>query len=114
VTVSDATFVPRCSSRATVVPVDDTTVLYDETDHSMLFLNSSAGALWARCDGTRTVGEIVDDLAAAHGVETATIHDETWRTVSMLADRGLLVDGRGASGLSPPWPSPCAPPGWRA
>jgi hypothetical protein len=69
-------------------------VVYDEDDHSMLMLNTSAAAVWSRCDGTKSLGDIVDELAGAHGTAADRIVDDVWETVCKLAALGLVADAR--------------------
>jgi hypothetical protein len=87
--VADA--VPVARQHASTLSVAGETVIYDEQEHAMLVLNSSAGEVWARCEGSRTVDDIVAELAAAHGTDCSSIEDDVWQTVCKLASLGLLA-----------------------
>ena len=85
-----ATVVPRRLPRASTVTVDDKTMIYDEVGHAVLVLNASASAVWARCNGVRTVAEIVDDLAGEIELDPDEVADDIALTVSKLLEVGLL------------------------
>jgi len=112
-----ATVVPLRRPRASTVTVDDKTMIYDEVGHAVLVLNASASAVWARCDGARTVTGIVEDLAAEIELDPDEVADDIALTVAKLLDVGLLSDVEHAAGVRStpgPSPSPSAPPGWPA
>jgi hypothetical protein len=92
----DGGIVPDVLPHASTVLVDGKTVVYDEDEHSMLVLNSSAGEVWRRCNGVTPLDDIADELAAAHGAERALVFDDAWRTVCKLAGLGLVADARTA------------------
>jgi pyrroloquinoline quinone biosynthesis protein D len=60
-------------------------LLYPE---GMVKLNGSAGAILERCDGLRTVGEIVADLERAFG--TTNLSDDVTAFVELALERGWL------------------------
>jgi len=60
-------------------------LLYPE---GMVKLNASAGAILSRCDGNRTVAEIVEDIEKAYGV-TGLATDVT-AFVAMARDNNWL------------------------
>jgi len=88
--------VPSVMSYASTMLVEDKTVVYDEDAHTMLVLNSSAGAVWSLCDGWRTVASIVTELAGLHGTDPDQIEDDVWDTVEKLTALGVLSDARRA------------------
>ncbi|MBX3261982.1 MAG: pyrroloquinoline quinone biosynthesis peptide chaperone PqqD [Labilithrix sp.] len=58
-----------------------------------LALNGSAAEIARRCDGTRTLGAIVDELAREAGAgadERAIVETDVVAFVELLAQRGLL------------------------
>jgi len=58
-----------------------------------LALNESAAEIAKRCDGTRTVREIVDELAALADVppaERSTIQEDVVELLQLLDGKGLL------------------------
>ena len=92
----DLALVPRVTARASTTVVHGTTVVYDELDHNMVVLTARAGSVWARCNGTRPLSDIVANLAAVHGTPLEVVRSDVWSTVCELADEGLLVDARSA------------------
>ncbi len=60
-------------------------LLYPE---GMVKLNGSAGAIMSRCDGLRTVAEIVADLERAFG--TADLTADVTAFVELALERGWL------------------------
>ena len=75
------------------VELDDNVALYDEAGQLLIMLNSSAAAVWERCDGATTLDEMVGELAEAHGGDDAGVIAEDVRlTVRKLAELGLVVD----------------------
>jgi hypothetical protein len=53
-------------------------------------LNESAAEIVRRLDGTRTIGEISGELAAATGRLPSEIEADVRRLLGALADRGLV------------------------
>lgn len=58
-------------------------------------LNRSAAAIWRACDGSSTVDEVAERVAAEFGTTPATVADDVGRTVAALAELGLLTDDGG-------------------
>ena len=56
-----------------------------------LALNDTAAAIVRLCDGTRTVGAIIDEIARTYGGRAADAIGEEVRTfLSTMQERGLL------------------------
>ena len=67
-------------------PVQEAHVLlYPE---GMVKLNGSAGAILSRCDGARTVAEIVADLESAFGA--ANLEDDVMAFIGLALERRWL------------------------
>lgn len=60
-------------------------------------LSGSGGAVWRALDGPRSVPELIDALAAEHGVEAASIEDDVRQLVSTLSARGLVDEDEAGS-----------------
>ncbi len=86
------------------VPLDDNLALYDEVGQLLILLNVGAAAVWERCDGTATFGDITAGLARAHTGDAAAIAEDAWLTVRKLAELGLVTDaaevGSGEGGVA--------------
>jgi hypothetical protein len=77
---------------ASTVDLDDNVALYDEVGQLLILLNTSAAAVWERCDGATSIDGMVRELAAAHPAEAAEIDGDVRQTVGKLVELGLVVD----------------------
>jgi pyrroloquinoline quinone biosynthesis protein D len=68
-------------------------LLYPE---GMVKLNSSAAAIMTRCDGSRTITEIVADIEQAYGV--TGLKPDVTGFVAMAREKGWLEWGSGMEG----------------
>ena len=82
---------------AAAVELDDNVALYDELGQLLILLNTSAAAVWERCDGATTLNAMVRELAAAHPADADVIDEDVRQTVGKLAELGLLVDAAPAA-----------------
>lgn len=65
-------------------------------------LSGSGGAVWRALDGPRTFPELIETLAAEHGVEAEAIEGDVRQLVGTLTARGLVEeDTAGAEAGSP-------------
>lgn len=55
-----------------------------------LVLNPTAADVLQRCDGERTVGSIVSELAQQYGHEVPAVEREVLDFLQVMADRGLV------------------------
>jgi len=55
-----------------------------------LVLNPTAADVLQRCDGERTVGSIVSELAQQYGHEPPAVEREVLEFLQTMADRGLV------------------------
>ncbi|MBW2451328.1 MAG: pyrroloquinoline quinone biosynthesis peptide chaperone PqqD [Deltaproteobacteria bacterium] len=56
-------------------------------------LNLVGGMVWERCDGHRTVEDIVDDLAGEFDVERGVLKNDVEIFINDLLQKGWLTDG---------------------
>jgi hypothetical protein len=77
---------------ASVVALDDNVAVYDEVGQLLILLNASAAAVWERCDGTTTLGDLVRALEAVYPDSPADIAEDVRLTVEKLLELGLVVD----------------------
>jgi coenzyme PQQ biosynthesis protein PqqD len=92
----EADSVPVRREGAAGVELDDNVAVYDEVGQLMILLNSSAGAVWNRCDGSTTVDEIVRALAQTYPDQAAEIGDDVRETLRKLAEIGLVTEASAA------------------
>ena len=93
--------VPVRRDGAAAVELDDNVALYDELGQLLILLNTSAAAVWERCDGATTLNAMVRELVAAHAADAAVIGEDVRQTVAKLAELGLLVDAAAAADVVP-------------
>ena len=89
--VIDSAFVPRLAKKARLKldrHANKYMIIYPERG---LELNDAAAAIAQKCDGSRSVAVIADELAAQHeGSPRDAIEHDVVALVSMLRDKGLL------------------------
>ena len=56
-------------------------------------LNLGGGMIWERCDGTRSVPQIIDELAGEFAVDRTELEADVHEFVADLIGRGWLLDG---------------------
>jgi hypothetical protein len=77
---------------ATAVVLDDNVAVYDDVGQLLILLNTSAAAVWERCDGATTLQDMARALVAAHPGDEADIAEDVRQTVGKLAELGLVVE----------------------
>lgn len=55
-------------------------------------LNLIGGMIWERCDGARSLQDIVDELAVEFAVERQELEDDVSAFVTELHEKGWLID----------------------
>jgi Coenzyme PQQ synthesis protein D (PqqD) len=88
---------PRRGDAASAVPLDDDLALYDDVGWLLILLNASAAAVWRLCDGATSVDDIVRTCAEAKREDASVIAGDVRRTLSKLAELGLVVDADGTN-----------------
>src|ERR1700722_8111563 len=86
---------------SSAVELDDNLAVYDDVGQLLILLNTSAAAVWERCDGRTAIGDMVGALAAAHGADADDIAEDVRRTVAKLAELGLVTEAGPGTGGSP-------------
>jgi hypothetical protein len=85
---------------ASTVELDDNLAVYDDVGQLLILLNTSAAAVWERCDGATPVDAMVRELAAAHEAEEAEIAEDVHQTVDKLVELGLVVQAADVAGAA--------------
>lgn len=87
----DAAFVPKLAKKARLKldrHADKYMIIYPERG---LELNDEAAAIAKKCDGTRSIAVIAEELAAEHvGAPREAIEKDVLAFVARLRDSGLL------------------------
>ena len=86
---------PRRPAGVEPVVLDDEIVAFDSATAMLHHLNVPASMFWSACDGTRTLGEIAQAIAARSEQSLATVETQLLDLVDALVGRNLLtLDGR--------------------
>jgi hypothetical protein len=96
VTRPDERAVPRCPPTVASAELDGELVLYDEDRRRLIVLNETAALVWSSCDGTRTVGEMIDEIAAAYTMERENVAEDVTGLIDDLMTEDLLTAGPNA------------------
>jgi hypothetical protein len=93
--------IPRPAPSTAGVEVDGERVLLDRNSGSLHVLNDVGAEIWARVDGSRTFGSIVDELSEAFQAETERVAPDVQQFLAQLARLGL-IEGWQAGADDPP------------
>lgn len=88
---------PKARPDVLVAELDQDLVLYDPVNRSSFRLNHTARAVWLCCDGSTTVDEIAEDLAAVYKADPQTVSEQVHRLVAYWAAQGLFSAGPAAT-----------------
>jgi pyrroloquinoline quinone biosynthesis protein D len=82
---------PRLAKRVRlqIDPISEKAVLQNQ--ESVILLNVTGHEIVARCDGTRTLSEIIEELGRQYPVAKAGLARDVSRYVELLGEKGLLV-----------------------
>lgn len=70
----------------------DALVLLDPDGGAYFSLNEVGARVWALCDGTRTVADVVDVLAGEFEAPSETIRDDVLELLDELASERLVTE----------------------
>ncbi len=77
--------------RAIVSREVDGEIYLASADGERMYTLSEVGAeIWRACDGTRSVGRIVDQLLEMYDVGQETLQQDVAEFLALLSDRGLV------------------------
>ena len=72
--------------------MDEEILLYHPSTHKAIHLNGTAAAIWKLCDGTRSVNDLVDCLAAEFPNAKSRIAPEVRETIDQLLRDGAVIE----------------------
>ena len=76
-------------------PLQNEMMLFDASQSKFFVLNPAMAVTWTYCDGTRSVGEISEELVNRfEGVTPEQARGDVERAVDELYALGLLLDAR--------------------
>lgn len=96
---------PALRSDLLIADIDGDRVVWDSIRRHVHRLNPTAAAIWDRCDGRRTVGEIALVVGHDFGIDSATVQADVLALLDELKTEQLLDDGE----LIVPVPEPAVP-----
>ncbi len=85
---------PVVRTDVAVVELDGEAVIYDEHSEKLHHLNPTATLLYTLCDGTATVAELANDLAAEFEIPLEEMEHHLRHLVGRLHEEGLLIDAQ--------------------
>ena len=88
--IDGSTVLERCE-QMTVVTVDDSLFVYDETARRFFMLNTSAAAIYEHCDGQRSVDEIAAAMVELHPEGGPRVDADVREAVEGLVELGLVA-----------------------
>ena len=90
-TIGDADPTPRRADEVRAVILDDEALLLDPRTDRIHQLNQQATLLWSVLDGEGTVGELVEDVADAFGIDGDDVRDDVHVLLEQLAAFDLVA-----------------------
>jgi hypothetical protein len=69
---------------------DQSVLLFAQSGGTAVPVSESGAKIWALCDGTRTVDEIVEELASFYEADRSQIDRDAREFLAKLVDYGLL------------------------
>jgi PqqD family protein of HPr-rel-A system len=93
---------PRVREDLGVVEFEGETVVFDPVRPEVHYLNATAGAVFAFCDGSATAAETARELAEAFGVPVESVAADVDLVLANFAERGLLTGNGRRPTTSPP------------
>lgn len=85
------TDLPRTRASCHVREVAAERVVYEPVSHEVVILNPTAHLIFTLCDGTHTVAQIVDLLAARFAAPRERLEGDLHTTLTLFASKGLLT-----------------------
>ena len=76
-----------------VQEVEGQTVLLDIASGEYFALNDVGGRVWELCDGTRTVGEVVEVICTEYDAPASVVMTDASELLEGLAGAGLVSAG---------------------
>ncbi len=78
--------------RVMMQQVEGDAVLLDIDNGEYFSLNEVGGRVWDLCDGSRSLGDIVETICSEYDVSEATATTDTSQLLESLAGAGLVVE----------------------
>jgi hypothetical protein len=92
--VEDKRMFPVRRSDVVVREIEGETLVLDGQTGKVHQFNSTAGFIWACCDGVSSVIDITSRLAAVYNIPVASVAPDVANTIGKFQELGLLVASR--------------------
>jgi hypothetical protein len=83
---------PRPGPGVQACELDGEAVLFNPQTQTMHMLNATAWAVWRRCDGRTTIGELAASLAGEYALDPETARDHVEQLVTCFGEARLFVE----------------------
>ena len=91
--MEDKGMFPARRSDVVVREIEGETLVLDRQSGKVHQFNTTAGFIWACCDGLSTVSDIVNRLSVEYDLPSADVEPDVVDTIGRLHELGLLVVG---------------------
>ncbi len=81
---------PTPNSRFNFVQVGDESLLYDNDTHDVIHVDGPGSIIWALCDGTRTIEQIIELIANAYPDSRDAVAIDVQETITRLVEQSAL------------------------
>ena len=82
--------VPHAADGFELEEIDGEILLYSPSATRSVYLNTTASLIWRLCDGSRSVGDIVNQLKEAFPEARERIEDDVTRSVQLFIDNEAM------------------------
>lgn len=89
--MDNSSVVPTRRTDVIVRELEDETLILDGQSGKVHQLNSTAGFIWACCDGVSSMSDIVHRLAVEFNIPTMSAASDVANTIGKFRELGLLV-----------------------
>ncbi len=73
--------------------LDDELLLYHPGQTTIIYCNPTASLVWQLCDGTRTIGEMIDLLSAAYEQPAEVVKADVFAVLEEFCRHGAVQIG---------------------
>ena len=86
------TFLPQKGQHVMEYEVEGEVALYDPRRDHVHILNSTAAVVWRLCDGSRTVEQLVEDVALLFNGELSMVDEDVKKLLEQLRQSRLVQE----------------------
>jgi len=86
------TFLPQQGQHVMEYEVEGEVALYDPRRDQVHILNSTAGVVWRLCDGSRTIEQLVEDVAILFDTEFSMVEEDVKKLLEQLQQSRLVQE----------------------